>query len=104
MPETLPPIIMKKSRLKKLANDPVASAKAIRLVYVNSNDEGISRIKAGKKFNYKYRDKVVKNKTVLRRITSLVLPPAWEDVWICILPDGHLQATGKDAMNRKQYR
>ncbi|MBK5272743.1 MAG: DNA topoisomerase IB, partial [Bacteroidia bacterium] len=104
MPEILPPIVMKRSRLKKLANDPVATAKAVRLVYVNSNDDGISRIKAGEKFVYKYEDKVVKNKTDLRRILSLVLPPAWEEVWICILPDGHLQATGKDAMKRKQYR
>ncbi|MEJ0104087.1 MAG: DNA topoisomerase IB [Bacteroidota bacterium] len=104
MTETLPPIAMKSGRLKKLGSDPVATAKAVRLVYVNSNDEGISRIKAGKRFIYKYKGKIVKNKSDLQRIHSLVLPPAWEEVWICSLPNGHLQATGKDIKNRKQYR
>lgn len=99
-----PSIALKKSRLKKLGNDPEAAAKAVHLVYVNSSDEGISRRKAGEKFTYKYKGKVVKNKPDLKRINLLVLPPAWEDVWICALPDGHLQATGKDAMSRKQYR
>jgi DNA topoisomerase-1 len=96
MPETLQPIIMKKSQLKKLEHDPEATAKAVRLVYVHCGDDGINRVKAGKGFTYKYQDKPVKNKTELQRIRSLVLPPAWEAVWICTLPNGHLQATGKD--------
>ena len=104
MTEPLPPITMKRSRLKKLGSDPEAAAKAVHLVYVNCSDDGISRIKAGEKFTYKYKDKIVKNKTDLLRIHVMVLPPAWEDVWICSLPHGHLQATGKDAMKRKQYR
>ncbi|MBC7875064.1 MAG: DNA topoisomerase IB, partial [Ferruginibacter sp.] len=95
---------MKKSQLKKLSLDPEATAKAVRLVYVNSSDEGITRVKAGKGFAYKKGDKLLKDKTQLERIRSLVLPPAWKDVWICTLPNGHLQATGKDIMNRKQYR
>jgi DNA topoisomerase I len=104
MTEPLPPITMKKSQLKKLSLDPEATAKAVRLVYVNCSDEGIMRVKAGKGFTYKYQRRVVKNKTELQRINSLVLPPAWEEVWICTLPNGHLQATGKDVKNRKQYR
>ncbi len=104
MAEALPPIVMKRSRLKKLAIDPVATAKAVQLVYVNSNDYGIIRIRSGKKFTYTYRGKVVKSKIDIQRILSLVLPPAWKDVWICALPNGHLQATGKDILNRKQYR
>lgn len=98
------PLRIKKSRLKKLSRDPVATAKAMQLVYVNAADEGITRIKAGKSFTYKYQGKTLKSKTDLQRIRSLVLPPAWEDVWICTLDNGHLQATGKDAMKRKQYR
>jgi DNA topoisomerase-1 len=104
MAETLAPIKIHKSRLKNLVNDPAATAKAVHLVYVNCNDEGITRIKEGKKISYKYKGKTVKDKTQLQRIHSLVLPPAWEDVWICALANGHLQATGKDVRNRKQYR
>lgn len=104
MAEPLPVLKMKSSELKKLAQDPVAAARAVKLVYVNSSDEGISRIKAGKGFSYKYQDKTIKDKAELKRIHALVLPPAWEEVWICAIPNGHLQATGKDAMKRKQYR
>jgi len=103
MPETLTPISIKKSRLKKLSLDPVATAKAAQLIYINQNDEGIRRIKSGKGFTYKYRDKIIKSNEELRRIRSLVLPPAWEDVWICVKSNGHLQATGKDIKGRKQY-
>jgi DNA topoisomerase-1 len=98
------PVRIKNSRLKKLGRDPVATAKAMQLVYVNAADEGITRIKAGKGFTYKYQGKTLKNKKDLQRIRSLVLPPAWEDVWICTLENGHLQATGKDVMKRKQYK
>lgn len=104
MTEPLEPIIMKKSQLKKLSLDPVATAKAVSLVYVNSSDDGIMRVKAEKGFSYTYKGKVVKDEMELERIRSLVIPPAWEDVWICTLPNGHLQATGKDIKNRKQYR
>ncbi len=96
--------MLKKSQLKKLSLDPEATAKAVRLVYVSSTDEGIARIKKGKGFTYQYQGKTIKDKEELRRIRSLVLPPAWQHVWICALENGHLQATGKDAMNRKQYR
>lgn len=102
MPESLSAI--KKDRLKKISLDPVATAKAAQLKYVSHSDEGIRRIKTGKTFTYKLRNKTIKNKEELQRIRSLVLPPAWEDVWICVQPNGHLQATGKDIKGRKQYR
>lgn len=104
MTESLSPVNITKKRLQKLSLDPVATAKAAQLVYVSHSDEGIQRIKAGKGFAYKFRNRTIKSKAELQRIRSLVLPPAWEDVWICIRHDGHLQATGKDIKGRKQYR
>ena len=96
--------VLKKTRLKKLAQDPVASAEAIQLVYVSSKDEGIERSGAGKGFKYLFRNKIIKDKSTLKRIHSLVIPPAWKNVWICRIAEGHLQATGLDIRNRKQYR
>ncbi|MEO7924853.1 MAG: DNA topoisomerase IB, partial [Chitinophagaceae bacterium] len=104
MAENEKAISIKKSKLKKLVRDPVATAKAVQLVYVNPTEEGIRRLRTGKGFSYRFRDKPVKDKAELQRIRSLVLPPAWEDVWISTLENGHLQATGKDVKNRKQYR
>ena len=87
-----------------IIHDPVATAKAVSLRYVNDTTPGIERIKKGKGFTYKLENKIVKDEQVLQRIKSLVLPPAWESVWICPHEQGHLQATGKDALARKQYR
>ena len=103
MKESIP--ALKKSLLKKLSqDDPAAIAKAVQLVYVNSKDNGIARIKAGKGFKYTFNNKTVKDKSTLKRIRSLVIPPAWRDVWICRIAEGHLQATGLDVLNRKQYK
>ena len=104
MPET--PVLpeFKKSTLIKLGQDPVATAEAARLVYVNCKDEGIIRVASGKGFKYVYKNKTVKDKKILQRIRSLVIPPAWKNVWICFNANGHLQATGLDTNNRKQYR
>ncbi len=95
---------IKKSSLKKLGTDPVATAKAARLVYINGYEKGIIREKKGKGFTYKYQNKIIKDKATLSRIQSLVIPPAWTNVWICTLANGHLQATGIDLKNRKQYK
>jgi DNA topoisomerase-1 len=66
---------------------------------------GIRRLGSGKRFRYIGPDgKPVRDKEVLARIRALVIPPAWTKVWICTLPNGHLQATGFDARGRKQYR
>jgi DNA topoisomerase-1 len=74
------------------------------LVYVSDSLPGIARIKKGSGFYYVYDKKPVKDKAQLERIRKLVLPPAWTNVWICPLPNGHIQATGFDVRKRKQYK
>jgi DNA topoisomerase I len=85
-------------------NDAQHSARAAGLRYTHDDKPGIRRVKSGRAFRYlDARGKPVKLKD-LKRIRSLVIPPAWTDVWICPDPHGHLQATGRDARGRKQYR
>ena len=85
--------------------DPVDSARAAGLRYVNGEGPGIRRLRAGSGFRYVDAEgRPVRDPDGLRRIRSLVIPPAWTDVWICPIPNGHLQATGRDARGRKQYR
>jgi DNA topoisomerase I len=104
MAEPSSSVSLTKKSLKKLSLDPVATAKAAQLVYVSHSDDGIRRSRAGKGFTYKFCNKTIRSKKELQRIRSLVLPPAWEDVWICVRANGHLQATGKDVKGRKQYK
>lgn len=76
-----------------------------RLRYVNDDEPGITRRRRGKGFSYLTAGgKPVENEGELARIRALAIPPAWTDVWICAEPDGHIQATGRDAKGRKQYR
>jgi DNA topoisomerase-1 len=83
----------------------LACARAAGLRYVRDGEPGFTREPRGKKFIYKdAKGRVVRNAKVLDRVRSLVIPPAWTDVWICAHADGHLQATGRDARGRKQYR
>lgn len=85
--------------------DPQDAAISAGLVYVSDTEPGIRRRRAGKGFSYRGPDgKTVKDKEMLDRIRSLAIPPAYTDVWICADPDGHIQATGRDARGRKQYR
>jgi DNA topoisomerase I len=85
--------------------DPVLSAKEAGLRYVTDASPGIRRLRSGKGFRYVDADgKAVRDKDTLARIKSIVIPPAWKDVWICSNPKGHLQATGRDARGRKQSR
>ena len=85
--------------------DPVAAAKASGLRYVTDRSPGITRRHNSAGFRYLTADgKALRNTAELRRIKSLAIPPAWKNVWICPSPDGHLQATGRDAKGRKQYR
>ena len=93
-----------KRKIKSLIGDPEKTAKAINLMYVHDTEPGIKRVKKGNEFEYVADEKPVKDEADLKRIKSLVIPPAWENVWICVLPNGHLQATGLDVKNRKQYR
>jgi DNA topoisomerase I len=83
----------------------VASAKAAGLQYVTDSEPGIRRRRVGRGFSYLDPDgQVIRERARIRRFRSLVIPPAWSDVWICPLPDGHLQVTARDARGRKQYR
>src|SRR6188508_2963129 len=85
--------------------DSLASAKAAGLVYTSDDKPGIRRVGKGKRARYlDARGKPVRGRDDLARIRALVIPPAWTDVWICPSPRGHLQATGRDARGRKQYR
>lgn len=82
-----------------------AAARAAGLRYVDDTQPGLHRRKAGKGFAYRDADgHAVRDAEVLARIRSLAVPPAYTDVWICSWPNGHLQATGRDARGRKQYR
>jgi DNA topoisomerase-1 len=80
------------------------AAAAVDLIYIKDNTAGITRVKKGAGFIYLYNNKKVTDSKTLERIKKLVLPPAWKSVWICYSPNGHLQATGIDALNRKQYK
>lgn len=89
----------------RLVTDPVTSARAAGLRYVEDDQPGIQRQRNGKGFRYVYPDGgPVRDPDELRRIRSLAIPPAWTHVWICSIPNGHLQATGRDSKGRKQYR
>ena len=85
--------------------DAPAAAKSAGLRYVHDDQPGITRKQRGKNFHYVDADgAAVKDEDTLARIKSLVIPPAYQDVWICKHANGHLQATGRDARGRKQYR
>jgi DNA topoisomerase-1 len=80
------------------------AAAAVDLVYVRDNVPGINRKPGKNGFLYFYRDKRVTDDDTLKRIKKLAIPPAWTKVWICYNPSGHIQATGFDVRERKQYR
>jgi len=85
--------------------DPPAAAKAAGLRYVHDDRPGIRRAPGKDGFDYvDAKGAPVEDEATLKRIKSLVIPPAWTDVWICPQANGHLQATGRDARGRKQYR
>ena len=80
-------------------------ARAASLRYTSDDRAGITRRRAGRGFSYRDADgRLVRDRPTLERIRALAVPPAWTDVWICPTANGHLQATGRDARGRKQYR
>ena len=106
---TAAPIAPKRSRKRlrpvEIVTDPVESAKAAGLRYVSDTKPGIRRKRQGKGFRYVGPDgNPMRDPGIMERIKSLAIPPAWTNVWICSNPDGHLQATGRDARGRKQSR
>ncbi|MBA2762703.1 MAG: DNA topoisomerase IB [Segetibacter sp.] len=95
---------LSKKKTESIINDAKKSARAVNLVYVSDTSPGIIRKKAGDKFEYYYDGEKITDAEELLRIKHLVIPPAWENVWICKKENGHLQVTGFDVKNRKQYR
>ncbi|HMD01430.1 MAG TPA: hypothetical protein VKG44_00565 [Candidatus Baltobacteraceae bacterium] len=87
-------------------DDAREAAASAGLRYVSDAQPGIRRVRRGRHFSYvDTRDgKPVRDAAELARIRSLAIPPAYEDVWICPSAIGHMQATGRDARGRKQYR
>jgi DNA topoisomerase I len=89
----------------KIVIDPVEAAKSSGLRYVTDETPGWRRKRSGTTFRYfDQNDKAIKDTDALARIKALAIPPAWTDVWISPHGNSHLQATGRDARGRKQYR
>lgn len=80
-------------------------AKGAGLRYSMDTGKGIKRLRAGKGMRYvDPNGATIRDAATLSRIRALAIPPAWTDVWICPWENGHIQATGRDARGRKQYR
>lgn len=85
--------------------DPREVARNAGLRYASDAQAGIGRRRAGRGFKYVDPDgATIRDREIISRIKSLAIPPAWSDVWICRWPNGHIQATGRDARGRKQPR
>lgn len=91
-------------KIKTILQDPQKCAQAVNLHYVSDQSPGIIRVKRADAFEYFKSKRKVRNNPDLNRIRQLAIPPAWRDVWICSFDNGHLQATGIDSKNRKQYK
>jgi DNA topoisomerase-1 len=91
--------------LLELAQNPASVAKAAKLIYVSDSMPGLTRQLRGDHYEYSdAKGQPVDDEATLERIRKMALPPAYERVWICPKPNGHLQATGVDVKGRKQYR
>jgi DNA topoisomerase-1 len=91
--------------LAQIAADPVELAEEAGLRYVSDEQPGYTRKRKGKSFQYfDTEGKLIRDEARLLRIRRLAIPPAYRQVWICPLPTGHIQATGRDDRGRKQYR
>jgi DNA topoisomerase-1 len=99
-----PVLTLTHAELLRADKDYEKAAHAVNLVYVRDNMPGIRRFKKGKGFTYILDDQTLKDPCQLKRIKKLAIPPAWTEVWICPLENGHIQATGLDIRKRKQYR
>lgn len=102
-PTDCPPIDGNGEATRALAADPTT----IGLVYASDTEPGITRARARADRGFRYTDPtgdLVADAETLDRIDAIVIPPAWEDVWIAPEADGHIQATGRDHKGRKQYR
>jgi DNA topoisomerase-1 len=95
---------LRAGRRLRVVTDPAEAARAAGLRYVSETGPGIRRRRAGRGFVYLNGHGPLRERATLGRIRTLAIPPAWTDVWICPSPVGHLQAVGRDARGRKQYR
>jgi DNA topoisomerase I len=96
---------MKSNLPTSVVTDAKDAAKEAGLRYVSDESPGLKRASAGKGFRFlDPHGKAVRDTAVVDRVRRLAIPPAWTDVWICPSPHGHIQATGRDARGRKQYR
>jgi DNA topoisomerase-1 len=103
------PVIFELAMLNLTAAEAIVDVKDAAeyagLTYVSDDKPGIRRKRSGKGFRYEAAGGgTVKDAATLKRIKALAVPPAWTDVWICSKASGHIQATGRDARSRKQYR
>ena len=99
------PTILPSLKLRGRRPDPRRSAISAGLHYTTDSRPGYRRVKHGSSFQYlDEKGRTIRDRDQLGRIRALVIPPAWKDVWICADPRGHLQAVGRDARGRKQYR
>ena len=88
-----------------LADPAHATAREAGLRYATDEVRGFTRRRRGRGFSYHdQQGNLIRDQEVIKRIRSIVIPPAWTDVWICPWPNGHIQATGRDARGRKQHR
>tara|TARA_R110002020_G_scaffold154579_2_gene334565 strand:+ start:217 stop:1293 length:1077 start_codon:yes stop_codon:yes gene_type:complete len=97
-------MVIKQPDVKKVLEDPTQAAELANLVYVTEKKLTIQRHRHGRGFYYTKNGKKIKSKSDIKRFKSLVIPPAWTDVYITPLKNGHLQVVGRDEKNRKQYR
>ncbi len=104
MPEALPLPELSHREFLKADKNPEKAATLVKLVYVKPDEPGIIRLQRGKHFTYVFDNAPLKDKKEIERIRRLAIPPAWTNVWICPLENGHIQATGLDVRKRKQYR
>jgi DNA topoisomerase-1 len=103
-PDTSTEIRLTRKKLEKLHVNTEKSAAAINLVYTSDTQPGIIRTRKKDGFVYSFNAKAITDKSVLDRIKKLVIPPAWENVWISPVENSHLLVTGTDAKGRKQYK
>jgi DNA topoisomerase I len=83
---------------------PIEMANQAHLVYISGDQAGYLRVKRGRGFAYRDPDgNFTRDEEFLQRVNTLVIPPAWTEVWICADPYGHIQVTGRDEKGRKQY-